>query len=342
MYYFSEVNLRGNHAGTKARNDVEAILKKAGGKAINSKTLVLKSSKNEEIIFSNIQNRFGFIRFFLEASMLKGKKILIQYPMLSFDKDYDYLKKLAKRNELFFLVHDIHSMRRGDIDALKKEVEILNLAKGVILHNRFMEMKLLEYGLNVKEVYKLNIFDYLCENKPVDNKRNEKNCIVFAGNLSKSKFIFKLIQENGEVNINLYGNEIDVTQWPNTTYYGSFKPDALPEKLVGNYGLVWDGEEISSCCGFIGEYTKYNNPHKFSLYIAAGLPVIVWSKAAIAEVVRKNNIGIVVDNLYKLSDVLKKISDEEYLMMCKNVKKIREKVIAGENLLNILELIERN
>ena len=81
---------------------------------------------------------------------------------------------------------------------------------------------------------------------------------------------------------------------------------------------------------------------KFSLYIAAGLPVIVWSKAAIAEVVRKNNIGIVVDNLYKLSDVLKKISDEEYLMMCKNVKKIREKVIAGENLLNILELIERN
>lgn len=55
---------------------------------------------------------------------------------------------------------------------------------------------------------------------------------------------------------------------------GSYMPEELPEKLEAKYGLVWDGLEITSCEGTFGQYLKYNNPHKFSLYMAAGIAVI--------------------------------------------------------------------
>ena len=66
MYYFSEINYRGNHAGTKARNDIEQILSELGAKPVNSKRLELTSDKNESQIKANIKNRFGYLRYFID------------------------------------------------------------------------------------------------------------------------------------------------------------------------------------------------------------------------------------------------------------------------------------
>ena len=40
--------------------------------------------------------------------------------------------------------------------------------------------------------------------------------------------------------------------------------------------------------------------HKLSLYLAVGLPVIIWEKAAEAEFVLKENVGVTVKSLYEL------------------------------------------
>ena len=119
-------------------------------------------------------------------------------------------------------------------------------------------------------------------------------------------------------------------------------PDEIPGKLKGKYGLVWDGNTTRGCSGPVGEYTKINNPHKMSLYISSGIPIIAWSQAAIAEFINQYQIGITVDRIDSLSKELSTISEKQYLSMKKNVLELRKKLIHGEFLKRVLKEIERN
>ena len=51
-----------------------------------------------------------------------------------------------------------------------------------------------------------------------------------------------------------------------------------------------------ACTGQYGEYLKINSPFKFSLYLAANRPVVVWSKSALASYVKEYKLGICVDS----------------------------------------------
>lgn len=73
---------------------------------------------------------------------------------------------------------------------------------------------------------------------------------------------------------------------------------------------MWDGDGINGCSGNTGEYLRYNNPHKLSLYMVSGLPVVIWSKAAEAEFVINNNVGVVVDDINDFNDVFDKIDEK--------------------------------
>lgn len=343
IYYFSESNFRGNHAGTKARNDVEAILAGAGYRPINRKKLILKTAENEEHIVSNIRNRLDFIPYYLDLLSFREKTIIIQYPMLSFDIAEDYVRKLAKNNKVIFLVHDIQSMRRQDENGIKSEIRLLNLAAGVILHNQHMEKALRHIGLSVSKVYLLDCFDYLYDGNIPERKRlNGK--VAFAGNLEKSEFLEEMIIENPEIEFVLYGNGWDVNNknYGNVDYKGSFAPDEIPGKIVESFGLVWDGDSTHGCTGKFGEYTRINNPHKLSLYIAAGLPVIVWEEAAIAEFVSVNQIGLTVSRVDHLKELLQEVDETTYKKMQDNVQRIREKIVGGQYLGSVLQQIEKD
>lgn len=98
---------------------------------------------------------------------------------------------------------------------------------------------------------------------------------------------------------------------------GFVKSDDLIATAQGDFGLVWDGTSVSTCTGDFGEYLQYNNPHKTSLYIRCQLPVIIWNKAALADFVRENGIGICVDSLEELEKILNTLSEEEYAEMKK-------------------------
>ena len=84
-------------------------------------------------------------------------------------------------------------------------------------------------------------------------------------------------------------------------------------------------------------YTRYNAPHKFSCYMAAGLPVIAWREAAIAEVIRKYQVGYLIDNLYEINDLDLSLY-EEYR---ENARKLGEKVRSGYFTKQVFEQIER-
>ena len=121
---------------------------------------------------------------------------------------------------------------------------------------------------------------------------------------------------------------------------GQYSPDEIPNKLRGSFGLIWDGSSIEECDEVLGNYLKYNNPHKCSLYVAAGLPVIAPRSSAIGKLIIQLNIGLLVDNLHDLEQL--NIDSLSYASMRKNVLEVRAKVISGGYFSDAINLIEND
>ena len=105
-------------------------------------------------------------------------------------------------------------------------------------------------------------------------------------------------------------------------YRGKFAPEELIANLDGQFGLVWDANTLDTCGGTDGNYLRYNNPHKLSLYIAAGVPVIVWKESALAGFVEKNGLGICVNSLMELPEAISKISASDYDLMAERANEM--------------------
>ena len=69
--------------------------------------------------------------------------------------------------------------------------------------------------------------------------------------------------------------------------------------------------------------------------------MIVWSQSALADFVRKNQCGIIVDSLFEISESLDSLSENDYQELIKNSKKIGEKIRDGYFLKTALEKCER-
>lgn len=247
------------------------------------------------------------------------------------------MKFFNKKNiKVITLIHDIDSLRFYSSFGEKKEKRELSTLKQssyVICHNDKMKDYLISKGVPKNKIICLDCFDYLSDKNDLNREKNDKSySVAVAGNLSpvKCKYIYKMIEENPSLQIDLYGiGYEDNANYRNVNYHGSFLPEELPSNINSAFGLVWDGTDINTCCGEFGNYLRFNNPHKLSLYMATGIPVVVWDQSAIADFVEKNNVGITVSDLNNLNDKLSNISLDSYNQMVKNVKLIQEKVLDG-------------
>ena len=79
---------------------------------------------------------------------------------------------------------------------------------------------------------------------------------------------------------------------------------------------------MDTCSGDYGMYLKYNDPHKVSLYISSGLPVIIWKEAAVAKLIQQHHAGILIESLSEIDKVLSKISQDDYYQMRMNTLKL--------------------
>lgn len=256
--------------------------------------------------------------------------ILIQYPFYIQNRYYRVLiRNMLKNKNTILFVHDIGALRgEDDLKEIKKEIKVFNCFKVIISHNEKMTEWLKENGCTSK-IVNLELFDYLCESKE-ENESLEKKCVSFAGNLSKAKsaFIYSELF-NGQIILNLYGQGLEKNAGNIHSYKGSFPPEKLPSQLNSGFGLVWDGESTNTCSGNYGRYLKYNNPHKCSLYLASGIPVIIWKEAALATFIKKNKLGILIDSIEELADKIEQLSDEEYKQMKYNAEDISKKLQTG-------------
>ena len=342
-------------AWSKARNDVEEILASEGYQPLE--------------IFSNFDNRSNMstikkIRAHLcmkkiweeKLSILKsGDSIFFQFPVVHNSIFLHHiLKKLKSKGiKIIALIHDMESIRLISEEKLSflqklrikiEEFEFLKASSYLITPNKYMRKFLEDKKIKV-QMGDLEIFDYLIsqeiEKKLLEKKVSKKNSIVIAGNLSKEKsaYVYSL-----PINLHfeLYGvNYIDSknSQTKNIIYNGSYMADELPFVLNAEFGLVWDGPSVETCEGGYGKYLMYNNPHKASLYLVSGIPIIIWEKAALANFIVENKIGFTISSLNDINEKLEGLSDEEYRVMKQNTIIFSERLSKGFYLKKIIRNI---
>ena len=340
-YYLKEEFLHDNNvknAGNKARNDVEEIVKREGYQA-----LVLSVDNWYEM--STLKAQLHKSKAFGQAlaQLKQGDELLIQFPMLhhSFFTTHHVKKAQKKGVKVHFIIHDLEALRYVNVEnfPLKHKIRIqiqesglLGSADGIIAHNPIMKSVLVDKGVEADKIVSLGIFDYLIPNFQEKTGLTKNQPIIVAGNLAQEKagYLYSLPEEPA---YNLYGVGFDESRaLANETYFGSFLPDELPEALEGGFGLVWDGDSAETCSGVFGEYLRYNNSHKASLYLAAGFPVVVWEESALAHFVIDKQCGLAVSSLSDLKENLDTLSEEQYKEMLENAKQIGSRLRQGQYL----------
>ncbi|WP_203640794.1 sugar transferase [Levilactobacillus andaensis] len=315
--YVLEVNAgQSNSAGSKAKADITFFLKKSG-----FHTVKVSVSKNKIL-----RLLFGFINVLISLKGIKKGTFVFQYPMYS-KITSRYIMAVLRHTDVkkVILIHDVESFRleKTNKNAIQKEVSFFNQFDKLISHNKQMTNWLRNNGVNIK-IVELEIFDY---DNPTKRKRADfKREIQFAGNLDKSVFLTKL---ETKIPVNIMGPNPKKNYPENVKYLGMYTPEEVPRKLNAGFGLVWDGDSVSTCSGLYGEYMKINNPHKVSLYLSSGLPVIIWDQAALADFVRDNNVGLTLQSLEDLDRVIESVSSHDYNVMLDNVQVIEEKLRNG-------------
>lgn len=319
------------NATNKARKDVEVIALKNGFQLLNIPTVLgVRESKLSKILqyIDYVKNHYTFdsVLSFIDD----GSTVLVQYPLNNVVWNLvKVIRKHSKRLNMIALIHDLDSLRltigetTSSLRYRRIENEDHNALKAfnhIICHNEVMLSVLKSFGISDNQLVSLDLFDYLCESVKAKNYDLEKPVII-AGNLSKEKAEYLYNLDSIPQEFNLYGMGYSGGEKKNIHYLGSFTPEDLLNEIDGSFGLVWDGKSPFSLTGGFGEYMKFNNPHKASMYLAAGLPIIVSKESAIAGYVMKKRLGICVDSLMDIASAINKLSKDDYHELLINVKK---------------------
>lgn len=331
-YQITEFRMQDYNAGHKAPSDVATIAADNGYKILS----IVRGT----VRYGQRQTEAEWIKVCEEIA--DNAVVLVQFPIVDISGGIYRLNELKdkKHINIICVVHDIEILRRNVRDDYIEQYNMLQtLADIWIVHNTKMKEFLVSKGFPEDKIVSLEIFDYLIGDSPEVKKDSG---VIVAGNLDigKSEYIYHL-SEIGDVKFNLFGaNYSDNDHYDNISYFGTFLPDELIKNLQGKYGLVWDGNSLDTCSGLTGEYLKINNPHKLSLYLAVGLPIIIWDEAAEADFVLKEHVGITVKSLYELSDKLSKVSDSDYDNMKHNAQIVGARLRNGEYMTKAIKKAE--
>ena len=346
-------------AGAKARVDIDRICTEQLG--YTPVDIVFDTARFED---RNIVGQLGEHSEALHewerktAHLTKGDLLLIQFPpvnhSLMLSRQLSRLK--AEGVYLVAILHDVEILRgakrknKSIKNRMRKHFEeqlCLGHFDRIVVHNKAMKEAVADLcGIPAGKMRSLGLFDYLCGET---RSREFGRGVAVAGNLrpDKSGYAYQL---PGNMRWNLYGiqfsgkaflpgDETDPKS-PGVYYHGSFLADEIADRIDGSFGLVWDGASIDTCEGVFGEYLRYNNPHKTSLYLAAGMPVIVWKEAAIAGYILKENCGIAVESIAIIPKILEEMSDEEYHILAQNAEKVGRRLRRGDYTRKVLSGIE--
>ncbi|RRC98732.1 galactofuranosyltransferase [Prevotella sp. OH937_COT-195] len=326
-------NYKGRHsAGNKAKGDYEDILAQTG-----AHNLGLRRTYCKERIAAFFTDLAGIVTYAL--SVRKGDVVFLQYPT---KKYFSFMCRVARwrgANTMAF-VHDLGAFRRKRL-TVKQEICRLSNSDYIIAANDTMAEWLKEHGLE-RPCHGMGLHDYLSNSETTDKPTTfPPHKIVYAGSIAERKNMF-LVKLSGCIKhceIHVYGRNHIAELKParNLILHEPMESDDFISTATGDFGLVWDGDSLTACTGDFGEYLRINTPHKASFYLRAGMPLIVWSRSAIANIVEREGIGITTDRIDDIEDRIKNITEDEMRKMRDNVKRVSHNLAGGMSMRKAVE-----
>ncbi|MHC5268397.1 glycosyltransferase [Enterococcus sp. LJL98] len=253
-----------------------------------------------------------------------------------------WITQFAQRVKLFrahlvFMISDIESWRMDESmtpmeeknpisERQRREVSLLSLADGFLLHSKEMEEQLRNQFERAGKNFQASVSyigPYGYKTTYYGEKRTFSKSIDYAGSLEKAKFLLELPEG---FKLTVFGAKPDeqdrLAMKENIIVHKRIDPEGIPFVLHSAFGLVWDSDSYPTVTGPFGNYQRSNTPGKLPLYLAANQPVIVWSQSPLAKFVKRNKLGLVVDDLEQLPEKLNQLTEKAYNEMIENVQKI--------------------
>lgn len=309
----------------KARRDVQHIAAEAGYALLNP-DVPKKTDKWWQQLAALIRITLGWGRLFFKLH--HGDLLLVQYPY--------YPAKAASiaRYALHLLqwkgaktaayIHDLDSLRNlHDASARWSDQELLPRFDQLIVHNSRMADYLIGQGMQEDAVVNLSLFDRLTD-EPVPERTLDMSVCV-AGELNRKRSRYLNALPKSKIRWHLHGEGWKgKAKRGDVIYHGGKLTD-----LQGSFGLIWEGQSASVCTGAQGAYMMLGTPRKMSLYLTQGMPVIVWKWSAMADFVRENKLGLVVDSLEAIPGAIRLLTEEKYADMAASARAWGEKLQRG-------------
>ncbi|MDY3057055.1 MAG: hypothetical protein SOR66_04645 [Mediterraneibacter faecis] len=342
-----------NTAGAKAPDDIAALCMQRG----YERFVVPNFPVNKNMIAKKVWLITECVKWWkkLEKRVTESDIVIYQHPMYGKRISAKMIRRIRKKKGCQFIavIHDLESLRGGIEGVVNHnaktdrfaDTELLMAFDKIICHNQAMKKYMTQMGFEENRLINLKIFDYLGDYIRPIKKKEEKPTIAIAGNLAigKCAYIYDLCSKsnNSNLKVNLYGINFEerYNNEKRIVWNGSFRPEELPSHLKCDFGLVWDGNTGATCAGNTGNYLRYNNPHKASLYLSSGIPVIVWNQSALCDFVLENKVGIAVNDLYSLDKMIDEIDESTYVEMCRNAEKLATRLHTGMYFYDALDQI---
>lgn len=332
-------------AWIKARRDAESICESEGFRPLELVPEV--DLRPEAGLAARLRRHIAVSRLWGKrlAPLGQGDTLFLQLPMLQNCLFLaGHLRRAGRRGvRIIALVHDLETLRlsadphvglRSRLRMHAEETSVLRRCDRIVVHNGRMLELMASRGMAREKLVPLGIFDYLMDE---DSERavsrralpDDFRRMIVAGNLNPDKagYVYALPPEAA---VDLYGVGYAGGGDKNVRYRGAFAPEELPARLEGGFGLVWDGPSAETCSGIYGGYLRYNDPHKTSLYLAAGLPVVVWRQAALAELILDEGAGIAVDSIGEAAARLAAMTEDGYTRLMENAAALGARLRRGE------------
>lgn len=242
------------------------------------------------------------------------------------------------------LLGDINGIKHNDPALLQKELREYRQYDHLIVHNQWMKDWVLQQ-IPGAHCVAINFFDFLAQ--PNEQSAEQGHIVAYAGNLQEGLFLNRageLQSENPSILFRVYGQPYTdrMAAQSNLEYMGTSEPYALPAKLKASYGLVWYGDSLDEVSGNIGPYLSIISPHKASLYLLCGIPLIVPEHTAIAGLVKQYKLGITISDLHSIQSAIDSVTAQEYATICNNVRAIAASVASGQGFRLALTEIENH
>jgi hypothetical protein len=237
--------------------------------------------------------------------------------------------RLARTTPSVLLVHDLESLRR--VDYARRENQVLQSYDVIVVHTPAMADYVAGAAPRARTVV-LGCFDYLVDPPPALAPATRRPEAVYViGSLGPDKAAYLYGVGALALPVRAYGRGCVVERLPASVSWVGVLDMSQPQLPARDgFGLVWDGDSPDRLTGVMGEYLRYNSPHKFSMYLALGLPVLVGEGSALAGLVEREGIGLVARSVADAVEQAAACPPETWARLVSAVERVRQGVVTGD------------